>query len=74
MLPVHQHYIRPMLTVTKDEIISYMKDNHFEWREDASNQDNTYKRNEVRRELVPVMAGLAGSQQALYKYVQTICY
>ena len=57
-----------MLGVSKKEIISFMTSNEFEWREDASNLDTTYKRNAIRQDLVPVLAGLAGSQEALYKY------
>ena len=67
MLPISLHFIRPMLCVTKKEILRYMEQGHFEWREDASNMDSTYKRNAIRHDLVPVMAGLAGSEEALYR-------
>jgi tRNA(Ile)-lysidine synthase len=67
MMPTHRHYIRPMLNVTKKEIVNYMMSSNFDWREDLSNQDTDYKRNAVRHKLVPVMAELAGSQEALYK-------
>jgi tRNA(Ile)-lysidine synthase TilS/MesJ len=56
-----------MLGVTKNEITNFMTTNAFAWREDASNLDITYKRNEIRRDLVPLLAALTGSQDALYK-------
>jgi tRNA(Ile)-lysidine synthase len=56
-----------MLNVTKKEIVNYMMSSNFDWREDLSNQDTDYKRNAIRHKLVPVMAELAGSQEALYK-------
>lgn len=67
MLSVHEHYIRPMLGVTKDEIIGFMTSSGFEWQEDLSNKETMYKRNSVRHNLVPQLAELAGSHSALHK-------
>ena len=57
-----------MLGVTKKEIVHFMTVEGFQWREDASNLSTAYKRNAIRLDLVPVLAGLAGSQEALHKY------
>lgn len=41
-------YIRPMLPVSKEEIINYASDNNIEYVEDSSNSDTSYARNYVR--------------------------
>jgi tRNA(Ile)-lysidine synthase len=42
---------RPLLDMSKAEIINYAKANGLEWREDSTNQDTTYLRNDVRQKL-----------------------
>ena len=37
----------------------FLKENGFEWREDASNQDSKYMRNRVRNELLPLLRTLS---------------
>ena len=37
----------------------FLKENGFEWREDASNQDSKYMRNRVRHELLPLLRTLS---------------
>lgn len=41
-------YIRPMLPVSKEEIMEYSSINNLEFVEDASNQDVSYSRNYIR--------------------------
>jgi len=50
--------IRPLLPFSKEELLSYAHDNGVVWREDASNQENYYKRNLIRHELLPVLKKL----------------
>ncbi|WP_291726801.1 tRNA lysidine(34) synthetase TilS [Bernardetia sp.] len=45
--------IRPLLCLTKQEILNYAKENNLKWREDASNQTEKYKRNFIRHQIVP---------------------
>lgn len=45
-------YIRPFLSVDKKEILEYINDNRLEYREDSTNQDNSYNRNFVRNVLM----------------------
>jgi len=40
--------IRPLLAVTKRELVGFLNDRGLEWREDESNQSAKYKRNKVR--------------------------
>lgn len=43
------HLVRPMLTVSKDQIIQYCKDNNVNWVEDHTNHQQVAQRNVVRR-------------------------
>jgi len=54
-----KQYIRPLLTLTKAEIISYANKYDISWREDTSNSKNEYFRNSVRNCLVPVLKKLS---------------
>jgi len=47
--------VRPLLEVTRSEIIKYLKSHHLTWREDASNADRRYLRNRIRHELLPLL-------------------
>lgn len=44
---------RPLLNITKAEILKYAKEHQIKWREDYTNQDTKYLRNYVRHEIVP---------------------
>ncbi|RAU82243.1 tRNA lysidine(34) synthetase TilS [Pontibacter arcticus] len=47
--------IRPMLSVTKDEIYDFVTSNKLIWREDVSNETTKYQRNKIRHEVIPVL-------------------
>ncbi len=44
---------RPLLSMTKNAIISYAEKNNIRWREDQSNASTKYKRNAIRHLLLP---------------------
>jgi tRNA(Ile)-lysidine synthase len=48
--------LRPLLEVSRDEIETYCRQRHLEPLEDSSNQDMTFLRNRLRRELLPLLA------------------
>jgi tRNA(Ile)-lysidine synthase len=48
--------LRPLLDVTRDEILEYARTRNLKWIEDESNQDSTFLRNFVRHEVLPVIA------------------
>ena len=52
-------FIRPLLDFRKEVLSDFLKENGFEWREDASNQDSKYMRNRVRNELLPLLRTLS---------------
>lgn len=47
------HFIRPLLSISKNELIDYAQETGIEWREDLSNKSNKYTRNVWRNELLP---------------------
>ncbi|NEM98286.1 tRNA lysidine(34) synthetase TilS [Pontibacter burrus] len=49
------HIIRPMLSVTKDEIYDLVTEKRLIWREDSSNETTKYQRNKIRHEVIPVL-------------------
>lgn len=47
--------LRPLLTVTREEICRYAREHQVPFREDASNLESTFLRNRVRHELLPLL-------------------
>lgn len=45
--------IRPLLEVSKQQIIDYAKENNITFREDSSNASDDYQRNLIRHQIVP---------------------
>lgn len=45
--------IRPLYPFTKQQLHDYAQQNHWEWREDASNQTAHYLRNRIRHQIIP---------------------
>ncbi|KAL7576891.1 hypothetical protein ACA910_006656 [Epithemia clementina (nom. ined.)] len=60
-------YARPFLSLSKDDIVDYLQQRGYSWREDSSNQSNKYLRNRVRNELIPLMSNLSGGKDVLYR-------
>lgn len=50
--------IRPMLTLTRDEVERYLKEHGVPHVEDESNADPAYTRNRLRREVLPLLEQL----------------
>jgi tRNA(Ile)-lysidine synthase len=46
-------FIRPLLSIQRQEVLEYLKLRGITWREDASNLDTQYLRNRLRQELIP---------------------
>ena len=45
--------VRPLLGVSRSEILQYLNQHRIPWREDPTNQDRTFVRNRVRHEILP---------------------
>lgn len=47
------NFVRPLLTVTRNQIIEYLQQKNYPWRTDHTNADCTYTRNFIRHRLIP---------------------
>ncbi len=45
--------VRPLLMISKSQLIDYAKSRGLDWREDSTNEDDSYLRNYVRLRLLP---------------------
>ena len=55
-IPVKRNnIIRPILSLTKKEILKYLDENQFEYRIDESNLSNDFERNFLRNEVIPLL-------------------
>lgn len=59
--PVRGKLLRPLLSVSKQEIIDFAKENKIPFREDQSNQSDQYSRNKIRNRVIPELKGINSS-------------
>ena len=50
-----KRFARPLLCISRDEIISYLEKRNLRWRTDRTNKDCTYRRNFIRHRLIPAL-------------------
>jgi tRNA(Ile)-lysidine synthase TilS/MesJ len=65
MKSVNGEYLKPLLRVSKSDLVDYLTRSGLRWMEDPSNAKREYKRNRVRLDLVPLLEDLAGGKAAL---------
>ncbi|MEX2597221.1 MAG: tRNA lysidine(34) synthetase TilS [Salibacteraceae bacterium] len=51
-------YIRPLLWASRADIDSYIASHNIPYRDDASNATNSYQRNRVRNEMIPLIESI----------------
>jgi tRNA(Ile)-lysidine synthetase-like protein len=61
--------IRPLLDIPKQDVIAFAREHKLTWREDSTNEDETYLRNYVRRHIIPKMA--KQHRQELLSHIQS---
>lgn len=49
-------YVRPLIDVTRAEVVEFLRARGIEWREDSSNLDPRFARNRIRCALLPQLA------------------
>ncbi len=54
--PVRGHIIRPMLTVTRQEVLGFLRDNCLRCVEDSTNASDDFLRNRLRHHVMPLLA------------------
>lgn len=53
--PVRGHIIRPLIRVTRDEILAYLSAYRLDYRMDPTNADARFLRNRIRHDLMPML-------------------
>ncbi len=56
--PCRGKLVRPLLTTSRTEILAYLEKNRILHREDSTNADETYARNKLRRQVLPLLKEL----------------
>lgn len=55
ILPLQGKVVRPLLFATRSEIMEFARSEKLEWREDSSNINTKYLRNQLRHEVLPAI-------------------
>ena len=55
--PVNGMLIRPMLTVTRKEVLSFLEEYHVPFTQDSSNATDAFLRNRLRHHVLPLLTG-----------------
>lgn len=53
--PVRGKLIRPMLTVTRQQVLDFLKEYNLFWVEDSSNETDVFLRNRLRHHVMPLL-------------------
>ena len=56
MRMVNDTVVRPLLPFHRTDLLAYLREEGLTWREDESNQDQTFTRNRIRHQLLPLLA------------------
>lgn len=51
----NNHLIRPLLDISRAEILDYLKENNLQWRLDKTNLESKFLRNKIRNILIPML-------------------
>jgi tRNA(Ile)-lysidine synthase len=72
-IPAMQNNIcRPLLTFSRAQIENYAQSHKISWREDASNQSDSYLRNKIRHQITPPLKSI--SSDFLSTFQKTLIY
>ena len=70
--PVRGRIIRPLLTTSRGEIEEWLWQNHIETRQDATNLQEIYTRNKIRRKILPQMREEINTQSS--RHIAQACH
>ncbi|WGH27426.1 MAG: tRNA lysidine(34) synthetase TilS [Candidatus Bostrichicola ureolyticus] len=71
---INGQIIRPLLSFTKEDIIIYAKENKIEWRDDSSNKNIKYLRNNIRIHIEPLIKKIPNFYNGFRKTIQNLSY
>lgn len=76
---VNNSIVRPLLFAERDHILDYANTHAIQWREDRTNTDINYLRNQFRHQIVPILKSITPSfldnfkrSQSYFKDTQTV--
>lgn len=70
---VRDNIIRPLMFATRKEIEEYAKEQSLEYREDSSNKDDYYQRNNIRHNLIPILEEISpGFSESIKKSIDNL--
>lgn len=52
---LEKNLFRPLLTITKKEILEYLKAKKIQFKNDSTNKNNTFNRNKIRNKVIPLL-------------------
>lgn len=55
--PIRGNVIRPMLSITRQEVLDFLGEYHISFREDSSNGTDQFLRNRLRHHVMPLLEG-----------------
>ena len=64
--PVRDNIIRPIISISKNEIVSALEENHIPYVTDSTNLSSDYTRNYVRNEIMPLFYRLCDSPESSF--------
>jgi len=57
-MPVRRgQLLRPLLSMSRAEVVQYLNDKNITWREDSTNKEEIFLRNKIRQKLIPLLDG-----------------
>lgn len=89
MRPKNNHIVRPLIDMSREDILRYLKERQIHHRTDTSNHDQKFLRNKIRHSLIPLLereyqpalrkiladtATLLGSDYALFEHMPALPY
>jgi tRNA(Ile)-lysidine synthase len=70
---INENIVRPLLKFSREEVLSFAKDNNILWREDESNASTKYVRNKIRHAILPVLKEINPSLlETFYKTLENL--
>lgn len=70
IVPKQGKLVRPLISFTKEQILTYAQGKSIKWREDDSNASNKYSRNLIRNEVVPLLQQVNPGLLATFRSTQ----
>ena len=55
--PVRENLIRPMLGITRQQVLAFLQEYHVSFVEDSTNAEDTFLRNRIRHQVMPILMG-----------------